>query len=237
MSERKTQELFKNLEKRIITCKKCPRLVRFRGEIAKTKRKEFLDWEYWGKPVPGFGSMNARLLVLGLAPAAHGGNRTGRVFTGDPSAQFLYKHLHKSGFANHPNSSSREDGLKLKDTYVTAVVKCVPPENKPTMQERENCSGYLAEEFQLQPSLRVVLVLGKFAFDAYRRFLADQLGLETSGLKFRHGAIYTFGEGYPSLHLSYHPSPHNTNTGKLTSAMFDYVLKSIRSELTLPRHH
>lgn len=175
--------------------------------------------------------MNAKLLILGLAPAAQGGNRTGRVFTGDPSAQFLFQHLHAVGLANHPYSTSREDGLALTDTYITAAVKCVPPENRPTSAERSNCSEYLAEELRLQESLRVVLVLGGFAFEAYKRFLANVLSLDTTGLEFRHGAIYRFRGGFPSLYASYHPSPHNTNTGRLTSAMFRGVLEKIMAEL------
>ncbi len=220
-----------DLEKRIINCQRCPRLVKFRQEVARRKRKEYQDWDYWGRPLPGFGSKNARLLILGLAPAAHGGNRTGRVFTGDPSAQFLFQHLHAVGLANHPYSISRDDGLELTDTYITAAVKCVPPENRPISRERVNCSEYLAEELRLQDSLRVVLVLGGFAFEAYKRFLTDALRLETTGLRFRHGAIYRFRRGFPSLYASYHPSPHNTNTGKLTSAMFREVLEKIKVEL------
>ncbi len=227
-------ELFKDLEDRIINCKRCPRLVKFRQQAAKSKRKGFRDWDYWGRPVPGFGSANAKLLILGLAPAAHGGNRTGRVFTGDPSAQFLFQQLHAVGLANHPYSFSREDGLELSETYVRAAVKCVPPENRPTSAERLNCSGYLTEELRLQKSLQVVLVLGGFAFDAYRRLLAEAFRLQTAGLKFRHGAVYRFGRGFPCLYASYHPSPHNTNTGRLTSAMFREVLEGIKVELNAP---
>jgi uracil-DNA glycosylase len=230
MSERRV-ERFKDLENRIISCKRCPRLVEFREKIAKSKRKGFMDWNYWGRPVPGFGSAKAKLLILGLAPAAHGGNRTGRVFTGDSSAQFLFKHLHEAGLANHSYSLSREDGLELSETYVTAAVKCVPPENRPTSRERVNCSEYLAKELRLQKSLRVVLVLGGFAFDAYRRLLAESFRLETAGLKFRHGAVYRFGRGFPSLYASYHPSPHNTNTGKLTPTMFREILEKIKTDL------
>jgi uracil-DNA glycosylase len=224
-------KLFKDLENRVINCNRCPRLVKFREKIAKSKRKGFQAWHYWGRPVPGFGSFNARLLILGLAPAAHGGNRTGRVFTGDPSAQFLFQHLHAADLANHPYSLSRDDGLELAETYVTAAVKCVPPENRPSSKERENCSEYLTEELRLQKSLRVVLVLGGFAFDAYRRLLAESFRLETARLKFTHGAVYRFEEGFPSLYASYHPSPHNTNTGRLTSSMFRDVLKQIKIEL------
>lgn len=225
-------ELFDKLENRIITCKRCPRLVSFREKVAKSKRKEFLGWDYWGRPVPGFGSLNAKLLILGLAPAAHGGNRTGRVFTGDPSAQFLFQHLHAVGLANHPYSLSREDGLELAETYVTAAVKCAPPENRPSSKERVCCSEYLAEELHLQNSLRAVLVLGGFAFDAYRRLLAEAFRLDTKVLKFRHGAVYRFGNGLPSLYASYHPSPHNTNTGRLTSAMFSEVLLAVKVEIS-----
>ncbi len=226
--------LFMDLEMRIIHCQKCPRLVKFRQDVAKRKRKEYQNWDYWGRPLPGFGSNNAKLLILGLAPAAHGGNRTGRVFTGDPSAQFLFQNLHAVGLANHPYSLSRDDGLELTDTYITAAVKCVPPENRPTSVERASCSQYLAEELRLQESLRVVLVLGGFAFEAYKRFLTDVLRLETTGLKFKHGAVYRFRRGFPSLYASYHPSPHNTNTGRLTSDMFRRVLMKIKVELSQP---
>ncbi len=226
----KTSEAFESLEKRIIACERCPRLVKHRQEVARLKRKEFRDWDYWGRPVPGFGSHEARLLVIGLAPAAHGGNRTGRVFTGDPSAQFLMKHLHEAGFANQSHSLSRDDGLQLNGTYITAAVKCVPPDNKPIPKETENCSEYLAEELRLQRSVRAVLVLGRFAFEAYRRFLTNQFGLRTSRLKFKHGAVYRFGGHYPTLYASYHPSPRNTNTGTLTPRMFTGVLKKIRLE-------
>lgn len=223
--------LFTDLENRIITCERCPRLVKFRQASAKRKRKEYQDWDYWGKPLRGFGSQNAKLLIIGLAPASHGGNRTGRVFTGDPSAQFLFQHLHAVGFANQPYSLSRQDGLELRETYITAAVKCVPPENRPTSTEQANCSEYLAEELHLQESLRVVLVLGRFAFVAYKRILRDRLGLETKGLEFRHGVVYRFGSGFPSLYASYHPSPHNTNTGRLTSTMFTAILKQIAKEI------
>lgn len=230
-------DAFGKLQKRVIACERCPRLVKHREEIARQKRREFQDWDYWGRPVPGFGSHEARLLVIGLAPAAHGGNRTGRVFTGDPSAQFLMKHLHAAGFANHPYSLSRDDGLRLKDTYITAAVKCVPPGNRPTGVETENCSEYLAEELGLQRSVCAVLVLGRFAFDAYRRFLRDQFGLKTSKLRFKHGAVYRFGRKYPSLYASYHPSPRNTNTGTLTPAMFRGILGKLKVEISSGHNH
>src|SRR3989442_8928545 len=159
------------LNARIISCRQCPRLVKWRKEIAREKKREFRDWNYWGKPVPSFGDPNARLLVIGLAPAAHGGNRTGRVFTGDSSGRWLFRALHKAGFANQPTWQRRDDGLKLMDCYITAVIHCAPPGNKPLTREIQNCSVYLDEELHRLKQVRVVVALGKIAFDNYLKAL------------------------------------------------------------------
>jgi uracil-DNA glycosylase len=185
---------------------------------------------YWGKPLPGFGDPTGRLLILGLAPAAHGGNRTGRMFTGDGSAQFLMAELYKFGFANQPTSVSVEDGLRLRDAYMTAIVRCAPPKNKPSIKEIQTCRHYWTEELRLLPNVRVVLALGRVAFETYVKFLKEQ-GVDTKRLKFRHGAFYSFPDSSPSLAASFHPSRQNTQTGRLTSSMFDSVLRGIQMAL------
>ena len=190
------------------------------------KRRQFRDWEYWGKPLPGFGDSKARLLILGLAPAAHGGNRTGRMFTGDGSAQFLVSALHKFGFANKPTSEEVDDGLVLKDAYMTAIVRCAPPNNKPNRGEIENCQQYWAQEIKLLKNVRVVLALGRVAFDTYVRYLKTQ-GVSASDLDFKHAAFFSLPEPFPALCASYHPSRQNTQTGRLTVKMFDRVFRKI----------
>lgn len=189
-----------------------------------------MDWYYWGRPLPGFGDPQARLMILGLAPASHGGNRTGRMFTGDGSAQFLMAALHRFDFANKPTSISAEDGLKLHNAYMTAIVRCAPPMNKPTAREVENCKQYWTQEIGLLRKVRVVLALGRVAFDAYVRFLKER-DLETRDLSFHHGAFYRLPRPYPALCGSYHPSRQNTQTGKLTAKMFDRVFQDIREFL------
>lgn len=201
----------------IIYCRKCPRLVAWRQEVARVKRKAYKDEEYWGKPVPGFGDPKARVLVVGLAPGAHGSNRTGRQFTGDASGNFLFPALHKAGFANQPRAESRGDGLILKDMYITASGRCAPPDNKPTPQELDNCQPYLEREIAIiQP--KVIVCLGKIAFDRLLKVFA------LHGLKFSHGATYKLITGL-WLICSYHPSQQNTSTGKLTVKMFDEIWK------------
>ena len=185
-----------------------------------------MDWEYWGKPLPGFGDPQGRIMILGLAPAAHGGNRTGRMFTGDGSAKFLMAALHRFDFANNPTSESISDGLQLKDAYMTAIVRCAPPKNKPKSNEIMNCSRYWTQEIRLLPNVQVVLALGRIVFDTYIRFLKER-GLESKDLKFRHGAFYELPKPYPALCASYHPSRQNTQTGKLTTKMFDGVFQKI----------
>jgi uracil-DNA glycosylase len=209
----------------VVDCRRCQRLVEYREEVARKKRKEFLDWKYWGRPIPGFGDPKASLLIVGLAPAAHGGNRTGRVFTGDRSGDFLYRALYKVGLANQPTSRSQDDGLKLKDAYVTAAVKCAPPDNKPTTEETSNCSGYLAREIESLKDLNAILCLGKFAFDAVMRMIRNKCNLPRSSGTFSHGKVLRLGQGIPVIVCSYHPSPRNTQTGKLTEGMFLSVLR------------
>lgn len=219
------------LNEEIISCRKCPRLVRYREKVAREKRRAYRDWDYWGRPVPGFGDPRARLLILGLAPAAHGGNRTGRVFTGDRSGDFLYKMLHRAGFASQPTSTHREDGLKLLDAYVAAVVRCAPPANKPLPTEISNCGAYLHAELGLLKP-RAVLALGGIAFRAYLDVLKDSGAIESrAAYKFQHGASYRFPSSLPRLFASYHPSQRNTFTGKLTEAMFLRLLRRIRRSL------
>lgn len=189
-----------------------------------------MDWDYWGKPLPGFGDPHAKLLILGLAPAAHGGNRTGRMFTGDGSAQFLMAALHRHGFSNQPTSIMRNDDLELRDAYMTAIVRCAPPKNKPALMEIRNCKRYWTQELQLLSEVKVILALGGVAFDTYVRLLKEK-GLETKRLRFRHAAFYSLPKPYPALSASYHPSRQNTQTGRLTEAMFDRVFLKIRSVL------
>lgn len=195
--------------------------------MAREKRRAFRAWEYWGKPLPGFGGLDARLLVIGLAPAAHGGNRTGRIFTGDRSGDWLYATLHRFGFANQPTSTHRDDGLQLIEAYVTAAARCAPPENKPTKEEFANCRPYLERELQLLERVRVVVALGRIAFDAYlnaRRALSQPVPRPRP--PFVHAGCYTLGS--ITLIGSYHPSQRNTQTGFLTQKMFDQVFASAR---------
>ena len=217
--------LLLKVRNRVVGCRRCPRLVEYREEIARKKRKEFLDWDYWGRPVPGFGDPSAALLIVGLAPAAHGGNRTGRVFTGDRSGDFLYKALYKTGFANHPTSRSTDDGLKLKHAYVTAAVKCAPPDNKPSTDETSNCSAYLGSEIDSLRELGAILCLGQFAFNAVMKMIRNKYKLSKSSETFGHGKVLRLGKGIPLIICSYHPSPRNTQTGKLTEKMFLSVLR------------
>jgi len=214
----------------IVSCRKCSRLVEFRKKISREKRRQYMDFDYWGKPVPGFGDPSARLVVIGLAPAAHGGNRTGRVFTGDSSARFLVKHLYDAGFASKPTSETRDDGLIYTDCYISAVVRCVPPDNKPTRAEIENCETFFVQEIMLLKNCKVILVLGKVAFDSVLQLARRYYGSKGS-FQFRHGRKFKFATNFPTVFASYHPSPRNTNTGKLTSKMFARVLSNIRSEL------
>jgi uracil-DNA glycosylase family 4 len=225
--------LLQALNHEIVGCEKCPRLVRYREKVAREKRRAFREWTYWGKPVPGFGDAQAQLLILGLAPAAHGANRTGRMFTGDRSGDFLYAALHKAGLANQPTSLRRDDGLRLQGAYVAAAVRCAPPANKPLPSEILNCRGYLERELEaLRP--RAVLALGKIAWDAYLEILKQEGKIASrSGYKFAHGAEAKFDDDLPRLFGVYHPSQRNTQTGLLTEAMYAQELRRIRRFLEM----
>ena len=222
------RSLLEDLNARIVACKLCKRLRAYCAEVARVRRRAYADCEYWGKPVPSFGDPKARVLALGLAPGAHGSNRTGRMFTGDGSGDFLFPVLHEAGFASQPKAVSRDDGMKLTGLWISAVVRCAPPANKPTPEEQRNCAPWLDEEISLLGNLRVVVCLGKIAFDG---FLAHQLrggGLPSrTGLVFRHGAEYALPGGLAVI-ASYHPSLQNTNTGKLTRPMFLDIFKRAR---------
>jgi uracil-DNA glycosylase family 4 len=219
------------LRERVIACRQCPRLVQYREEVARIKRRAYREWTYWGRPVPGFGDAHAKLLIIGLAPGAHGANRTGRMFTGDRSGDFLYGQLHRAGFANQPTSRDIDDGLTLRNTYISAAIRCAPPDNKPLPAEILNCSGYLEQELDLlQP--RVILALGAIAFDAYLRLLVRRGALVSRApYAFAHGAECKLPRPLPRLFASYHPSQQNTQTGRLTPAMFYAVLRRIRRVL------
>jgi len=213
------------LNSEIIACTRCPRLVEYRERVAREKRRAYLDREYWGRPVPGFGDPNARVMALGLAPGAHGSNRTGRPFTGDASGKFMYPVLYETGFANQPNATDRDDGLKLRDLYITAAVRCAPPNNKPLPQELAKCAPYLDREVAGLKNLKIIVALGKIAFDAYLNF-CGRCGEITSrkAYIFQHGAKYKMPNGMMLL-ASYHPSNQNTQTGKLTRQMFKRIFK------------
>jgi len=223
--------LLDQLEAKIIRCRKCPRLVAYREKVAREKRRSFSGWTYWGKPVPGFGDRRAELLVLGLAPAAHGGNRTGRVFTGDRSGDFLFKALYETGFASQARSESRDDGLKLKNVFVAAAVRCAPPANKPLPSEEANCRPYFEKELELLHP-RALLALGGIAMRVYLGLLKERGAIKSAAAyPFRHGASYEVGAGLPHLFACYHPSQQNTFTGRLTEAMMARVLGDIRKFL------
>lgn len=216
------------LNARIIRCRKCPRLVAYREKVAREKRLSYREWTYWGKPVPGFGDPRAKLLIFGLAPAAHGGNRTGRVFTGDRSGDFLYRALYEAGFANQATSARRDDGLALKNAYVAAAVRCAPPGNKPLPSEEANCRPYFERELDLLRP-RAILALGGIAMRVYLGLLKERGAVKSAAaFPFRHGASYELGAGQPRLFVSYHPSQQNTFTGRLTEAMLARVLGDIR---------
>ncbi len=221
---------WEQLEHDLTTCRRCPRLVAWREEVARTKRRAYQDWDYWGKPVPGFGDHEARLIILGLAPGAHGSNRTGRMFTGDSSGETLYATLYRTGFANQPTWERPDDGLVLDDAFVTAVGRCAPPKNRPTREELDNCEPFLVREIALLPRPQIVLALGKIAFDGYLRWLKAQ-GYDLPRLTFGHGVDVTLPGPVPRLMASYHPSRQNTQTGRLTTAMFDGVFEAARAHL------
>lgn len=214
------------LKQAVIQCRLCPRLVAFREQVL--PKPQFACQSYWKKPVPGFGDSKAHLFILGLAPSAHGGNRTGRIFTGDGSGDFLFKVLYKAGFASQSTSITQNDGLTLIDCYITAAVKCAPPDNKPTAIECNTCATYWTCELALLKEVTSILVLGKFAFDAFCAY-AKTKGCSTKGLIFKHGGVYPF-KNMPTVYASYHPSPQNTHTGKLTEHMLLEVLENIKNK-------
>jgi uracil-DNA glycosylase family 4 len=210
----------------VVDCRKCPRLVEWRERVAREKVARFADQEYWGRPVPGFGDPDATVLILGLAPAAHGGNRTGRIFTGDRSGDFLFASLHRTGFANQPTSVSKDDGLRLRAAYLAAVNRCAPPANRPTPEERDNCLPYLEREVEALPNVRVIVALGAFAWDGALRALAALGHVVRPRPRFGHLAEASVG---PIVILGcFHPSQQNTFTGKLTPAMLDGVFERAR---------
>lgn len=210
------------LEADITTCRICPRLVAWREEVATNRRRAYRDWEYWGKPVPGFGDHHARLLVVGLAPGAHGSNRTGRMFTGDASGDFLYRALWKTGFANRSAAINRDDDLQLIDVFITAVGRCAPPDNRPTPQELDSCRHFLLAEIDLLKHVQGVIALGAIAFEQLLGIYRAQ-GAAVGRPTFQHGQYVQLGEGHPWMLASYHPSRQNTQTGRLTMEMFDGI--------------
>ena len=214
------------LQAEIVACQRCPRLVKHRTDVAINKRRAYRDWTYWGRPVPSFGDPAARLLIIGLAPGAHGANRTGRMFTGDRSGEFLYRALHEAGFASQANSVSVNDGLTLRDAYISAPVHCAPPDNKPALDEIRTCTRYLKRELPLLPNVQVIVALGKLAFDVYLGMLVEIGRIVRRGdFLFGHDREFEFGPDTPMLISSYHPSQQNTQTGKLTRAMFQSVFE------------
>ena len=222
-------KLLRVLNEEIVACRRCPRLVTYREKVAREKRRAYRDWTYWGKPVPGFGDAKAQLLMVGLAPGAHGSNRTGRMFTGDHSGVFLYQALYDAGFANQPTALRRDDGLRLHNAYITAAARCAPPDNKPLPQEMSNCREYLEREIAiLRP--KAILALGKVAWDVYLGILKHQ-GLLTASRAahpFAHGAEADYPDAGTRLFGVYHPSQQNTQTGRVTPAMYAQVLRRIR---------
>ena len=217
------------LQNQITACRLCPRLRDYTAEIARVKRRAYRDWEYWGRPVPSFGDPTARVLILGLAPGAHGSNRTGRMFTGDRSGDTLYSVLYQTGFASQPSSGARGDGLELRGAYITAACHCAPPGNKPLPQEIRNCRPYFERELDLLPGLKVVVALGKIAFDNYLDVLKARGAIASrAAFVFGHDRQFRIGKGQPVLVSSYHPSQQNTSTGKLTGKMLADVFRRAR---------
>lgn len=215
------------IRREVLSCERCQRLRTYCARVAEEKRASFRHERYWGRPLPGFGDPNARILILGLAPAAHGANRTGRMFTGDRSEDFLVEALHGAGLANQPVSNHLRDGLRLSGAFITAVARCAPPQNKPTPEEIANCAPYLRAEVQTLKQVRVVVALGKIAFDTYWRQIADPRNRPRPRPRFRHGLVYESVTA-PTLVASYHPSQQNTNTGKLTRPMLAAVFAHAR---------
>jgi len=217
------------LQQEVIACRRCPRLVEYTAEIGRVKRRAYMDWDYWAKPVPSFGDPKARVLIVGLAPGAHGSNRTGRPFTGDASGAILYRVLYRAGFATQAESRSRDDGLRLVGAYITAVARCAPPGNKPTPEELRNCRPYFERELELLTKVKVVVALGKIAFDVYLSVLRDRGVIESRApFVFAHNVVHRVAERMPILLSSYHPSQQNTSTGKLNERMLLEVFRRAR---------
>ena len=221
------------LQETVIRCRKCPRLVIHRQEMAKQRPRRYRDWNYWAKPLPSFGDPGARLLIVGLAPAAHGGNRTGRMFTGDRSGEWLFRALYEFGFANQPESSRRDDGFALNDCYITATIRCAPPDNKPLPGEIENCRPYFLQELDLLRNISVFIPLGQIAFRQTLKVLRMK-EMIIPPLPFGHGKVYPLQSGHTMI-TTYHPSQQNTQTGKLTQAMFHKIFRMARKELEIVR--
>ena len=219
----------KKIRNKIISCTRCPRLVEFRTKIAKEKRKSYMDWDYWGKPVPGYGDDNSKLLILGLAPAAHGGNRTGRVFTGDKSADFLFKCMHAAGLSNQAESIAFDDGLKLNG-FMSVAVKCVPPGDKPTAEERNNCASHLANEIECLHNMKIVVGLGKIGFESFLHYTRKSHDIKMKDFPFKHGVGYELPSGV-TLYGAYHPSPRNVNTKRITFDMMVKFLNKLKNEI------
>ena len=214
----------------MIRCESCPRIVDFRTQVAQAKRKQFMDWTYWGKPIPGYGDPNGELLLVGLAPAAHGGNRTARVFTGDKSADFLVHCLHKEGIANQSNSDALDDGLELNNAFMTPVLKCVPPQDKPTAEELRNCAPYFSKEMSILKNVKVILALGKIGFDGCLKYFRKDFDIKLKDYPFGHNRQYVLPNG-KILWGCYHPSPRNVNTGRMNVEMMTSLLRQIKRTL------
>jgi uracil-DNA glycosylase family 4 len=231
----KTEIALKELQDTVVQCHKCPKLVAYLKEVSNHKPKRFRDWDYWSKPLPSFGDPDARVLIVGLAPAAQGGNRTGRMFTGDRSGEWLFSALYQFGFANQPNSLRRDDGFKLDDGYITATIRCAPPKNKPLPEEIENCRPYFLKELDLLKNIKVIVPLGQIAFTQTLKSLRLK-GFEIPSLSFGHGKIYSLripNSRLRTLITTYHPSQQNTQTGKLTRPMFHKIFRMVRSKLEI----
>jgi uracil-DNA glycosylase family 4 len=218
------------LNETIINCRKCPRLVEYRESVAIKKKRAYLDWDYWGRPVPAFGDIRGRILAVGLAPGPHGSNRTGRMFTGDASGVFLFSALHKAGFASQSKSVNREDGLILNDLLISAVCRCVPPENKPSTIEIRNCLPYLEQEISIMNHLQGFVALGRLGFDNILKIYRGW-GVTVPRFEFKHNRVYQLGNELPWLIASYHPSQQNTLTGRLTVTMFDEIWQNAKMHL------
>ena len=225
----KTEQHLSGLQQTVIQCRKCPRLMAYLQDVEERKPRRYLEWGYWSKPLPSFGDPKARILIVGIAPAANGGNRTGRMFTGDRSGEWLFSALHHFGLANYPNSSTRDDGFALRNCYITAILRCAPPQNKPLPEEIENCRPYFLQELDVLKEIKIILPLGQIALTQTLRSLR-QKGLEIPSLVFGHGKVYPLPNGQTII-TTYHPSQQNTQTGKLTRPMFHRIFRMATERL------